>query len=371
MKLLVDGTAFENAHQLGIQRYFRELLARIARRNHVTVWNQFPPRTDLPEGCLRIGPDLREPPRRRNVLARAKRRLLRDLRALRRPGYEVFCSTYYTRSPHPDIPEVVVVHDMIHEHFVETHLDAEQEIAKKRKAILNARICIAISQATAADLKAFYPGIAERVRVIYHGVDHLLAAARTATVSGIAPTHMHGQKYVLFVGARSFYKNFTVVLEALAHPDWPAGVKLAVVGKTFSEGERLLIQKMGVTAAIIEAGPVNDAQLGKWYAGAVGLVFPSLAEGFGFPSLEAQCFGTPVACSDIPVFREICGGGAVYFEPRSPASLARAVASLLESDVRGRLRERAAVNVHRFSWDRCAEETHAVLAEAATYSSRG
>lgn len=363
MKVLVDGTAFENRHQRGIQRYFQEVLGRLSSRHQITIWTECPPQADLPAGCAQLGPDLARKPRRWNLALRARRLMLRRTRWAGQPRHDVFFSSYYTSSPHPGLPEVVVVHDMIHEQFVETHQDAEDVIEQKRQAILNARTCIAISDVTASELTAFYPDVAGRVHTIHHGVDHLVAAARRAHGQGTQSSPLG--RYVLFVGERRSYKNFTAILEAMGTRKWPEEVRLAVVGKPFTAGEQLLLEKMRVRDRIIDAGRVSDAELARWYGGAVGFLFPSLAEGFGFPSLEAQCLSTPVACSDIPIFREVCGDSALYFDPYSPESIAQSVNCLLKGAVRQSLIERGKRNVERYSWDRCAAETERVLLAAA------
>jgi glycosyltransferase involved in cell wall biosynthesis len=56
-----------------------------------------------------------------------------------------------------------------------------------------------------------------------------------------------------------------------------------------------------------------------------GLLFPSLAEGFGLPAVEAAARGVPVICSDLPVFREVMGDHATFLDPRDPEAWAGAV----------------------------------------------
>lgn len=70
---------------------------------------------------------------------------------------------------------------------------------------------------------------------------------------------------------------------------------------------------------------VKDRELSFLYAHMSALVYPSFAEGFGLPIVEASRFGKPVICSDIPVFREVGGDGAVYFRVNDPAALAEAI----------------------------------------------
>ena len=59
-------------------------------------------------------------------------------------------------------------------------------------------------------------------------------------------------------------------------------------------------------------------------------MFPSLAEGFGLPVLEAMRRGVPVACSDRGAVAEVAGDAALLFDPGSPRAIADAVQRLLE-----------------------------------------
>src|SRR5215213_8016876 len=71
-------------------------------------------------------------------------------------------------------------------------------------------------------------------------------------------------------------------------------------------------------------GYVTQDELASLYRRASALVFPSLYEGFGQPPLEAMACGCPVACSDLPPLREVCGDAAVYFDPEDPEAIAAA-----------------------------------------------
>ena len=64
-------------------------------------------------------------------------------------------------------------------------------------------------------------------------------------------------------------------------------------------------------------GYVDDQQLESLYANAYVFVYPSLNEGFGYPPLEAMRYKIPVIASPLSAIAEICGGGALYFNPFS------------------------------------------------------
>src|SRR5262249_57382627 len=102
------------------------------------------------------------------------------------------------------------------------------DIARKRVAIGQAKLCIAISHATADDLLAFYPSLKGRVRVTHLGADHLAAPGPDSSGETYSP-------FTLFIGDRHGYNNFAVVLDALTRPAWPQGLRLHVVGPLLDE----------------------------------------------------------------------------------------------------------------------------------------
>jgi glycosyltransferase involved in cell wall biosynthesis len=103
---------------------------------------------------------------------------------------------------------------------------------------------------------------------------------------------------------------------------------------------------------------VDDRTLDGLYRAATCFVLPSLAEGFGLPVLEAMARGTPVACSDIPVLREVAGDTALYFDPHDADAIARALESCLaDPELRARLGVLGQARARVFTWRSAAERT--------------
>jgi glycosyltransferase involved in cell wall biosynthesis len=366
MKVLVDGVVFTNTHQQGIQRIFRDLLARLAARDEVKLLLTGPPVVSLPAGVPLLGRrwGLHRWPHRLNLPVRAWRAIGRSsVRWWSRP-FDLFHSTFYTRSPVPGIPEVVTVYDMIVERHRALLGDwADHQAAVKRPCIEAARRIIAISEATADDLRIVYPHLAEKVRVVHPGADHLEREDQDRPADDSA--HPPCPRYVLFVGDRGTYKNFQTVLRAMTCAEWPVELPLVVVGAPFSDDEAATVSKWSLQHRILHLGRLSDVQLGKTYRKAVAFLFPSRCEGFGFPLLEAQSLKCPVICSDIPCFRETARNSAVFFDPEDAAHLAQEVRKISENEAIGEhLRRQGSENVIRFRWDRCADLTRSVYREA-------
>jgi glycosyltransferase involved in cell wall biosynthesis len=110
----------------------------------------------------------------------------------------------------------------------------------------------------------------------------------------------------------------------------------------------------------------DDGALAALYAGAVAVVAPSWLEGFGLPPVEAAALGTPSVVSDLPVFAETLGDGALRVTPGDAEALAGALLAVATDEVlRGRLAAAARQAAARYDWERSACAMHAVLAGAA------
>ncbi len=113
-------------------------------------------------------------------------------------------------------------------------------------------------------------------------------------------------------------------------------------------------------ARLVLPGWLETADLEGLYAAATCLAFPSLAEGFGLPVLEAMRRGLPVACSDTTSLPEVAGDAALLFDPTDEAAIRTAVSRVLgdaalRADLAARGREQAA----RFTWETAARGTWA------------
>jgi glycosyltransferase involved in cell wall biosynthesis len=142
--------------------------------------------------------------------------------------------------------------------------------------------------------------------------------------------------FFLSVGITNPRKNLAAILkgfaEARIHPGLESG--LAVTGNAglAVTGNAGLIAAQGRDIpldGVRNLGFVEAGELRWLYENASALVYASRHEGFGIPLVDAAEFGCPVLCSDIPVFREVMGGSARYFDPDAPASIASAMRSAL------------------------------------------
>ena len=100
----------------------------------------------------------------------------------------------------------------------------------------------------------------------------------------------------------------------------------------------------------------------KLYRSASCFVFPSFYESFGFPPLEAMACGCPVVVSNAGSLPEICGDAAVYCDPFNANDIAEKIMLVITNEtLQEELRQKGMAQAKKFSWERCARETFAVI----------
>ena len=157
--------------------------------------------------------------------------------------------------------------------------------------------------------------------------------------------------YLLHVGGNQWYKNREGVLEiyrALREFNGEAP-PLVMAGAPFTPAMNALVERHNLRDVVGVCG-VSNAQLRALYARAELFLFPSLAEGFGWPVVEAQACGCRVLTSDFRPLTEIGGDAAFYCDPTDTAKFARSIAQLLRqpAEVRAASIEAGLSNIQRF-----------------------
>lgn len=251
-----------------------------------------------------------------------------------------------------DRPLVLTVWDMIHELFPEQIDPYGYQAQAKRNAVFSAQAIICISENTKKDLLERYPTLEDKVTV-------------TPLASEIDITLSYGSEivpekpYYLYIGSRFNYKNFDALLLSFkkvlsVHSE----LMLCVIGSPFEDSERKLISELGLTKYIAQYDLTSDRHLAKLYRCSIGLVYPSLYEGFGIPPLEAMACGTVAITSNCSSLPEVVGDAGLLFNPKSINDLADILISLVENSTeRDTLIARGFERAKAFSWNLTAAET--------------
>ncbi len=222
-------------------------------------------------------------------------------------------------------------------------------------AIRRAQKIIAVSEFTKQEISHFYPGSTSKITVIYEGLTSLSTTAQNGDDKAIFLRYNITRPYLLYVGNGYPHKNLETACQAfeLLRQKWSGN--FVIVGGLDYFLQRL--KKQVSSPDIIFTGYVPDSDLSILYRQASVYVFPSLYEGFGLPPLEAMAQGSPVACSDIPCLKEICGAAAEYFSPQSADDMAKVLEKLLNNPGRQiDLRCRGLEQIKRYDWSAATKQ---------------
>ena len=298
-------------------------------------------------------------------------------------------------------PSVVTIHDLGYHYFPEGHTRRQRLYlrASTQWSTRVARRVIAVSQATAHDLAALYATPSTKIRVIHEAAgqdrplmqgsagsanvaeadvataDMATSAVDPVTLDAVRERYSLHRPYGLYVGTIQPRKNLARLIDAYAqlNTHTPRDWDLLLVGARGWLSEPLYTQvaKLNITDRVRFLGYVPDEDLPALMGRARFFCFPSLFEGFGLPVLEAQSHGVPVMTSknvtttnsSLP---EIAGDAALLVDPTDIDAIADAMLQLSQDEnLRQRLIAAGYENVKRFSWEKAARETLAVLEEAA------
>lgn len=168
--------------------------------------------------------------------------------------------------------------------------------------------------------------------------------------------------FLLYIGNAYPHKNLERMIMAFGRliTKYMLDYQLVIAGKkdSFHNALEQAVVEAKLQDRVVFTGYVTDAQLASLYNSASLYVFPSLSEGFGLPPLEAMAHGLPVASSKATCLPEVLGDAAVYFDPKSIASMSRVMLSVLtDPKLSSKLTNLGYRQVKKYSWKKTAQET--------------
>jgi glycosyltransferase involved in cell wall biosynthesis len=261
------------------------------------------------------------------------------------------------------VPTVVTIHDMVWKCHGKTMVRMGRliEALLMPASLRKARRVIAVSEATAGEIIAFYPEVEEKISVI----------AEASSLDQMHPGKeaCPAQPYMLFVGTVEPRKNLENILRAFRSLiETGAGShRLVVAGNPGwkNEGVHRLLEEPALASRVDVLGKVSNERLVSLYQSADFLVAPSLYEGFGLVVLEAMGFGVPVITANVSSLPEVAGDASILVDPTDVDAIAKAMGCLIEDrDLHRQLSQRGLDRSTLFSWDRASDETLEVLEEA-------
>jgi glycosyltransferase involved in cell wall biosynthesis len=293
------------------------------------------------------------------------RRVLAEQTSLRgavaRARVDLLHNLFTTAPTLPGLPQVTTILDVIYKRFPEAHggvLSYGMRLLVPLAARRSRRV-LTLSEAAKDDIVRFLKIPSGRVDVTYLA-PALPTSGRVSQEELRRRLELGDEPIVLTVSAKRPHKNLERLFEAflgVAAEDQPT---LVVPGyETFHEpGLRARAQALGGGARIRFTGWLEDDLLDTLYRAASCFVFPSLAEGFGLPVLDALVRGTPTACSNASSLPEVGGDAVLYFDPMDVGEMTRAIQQVLaDAGLRARLQLAGPERARTFSWERTAQAT--------------
>lgn len=248
---------------------------------------------------------------------------------------------------------ILTLHDLIYYDHPEPPHDLPQALRLAWRAyhsaywpqrvLLDRADAVAAVSHTTADLIA-------RHRLTRRPV-HVIPNAATPPAEPPRRTPGHAARSLVYMGAFLPYKNVETLVRALRKLP---GYTLHILSRIAPQREAQLAALAPDGAQVVFHNGVSDEEYHRLIDEATALVTASRAEGFGLPVVEAMARGCPVAVSDLPIFRELAGDAAQYFDPDSPADVARAIRQLEDADAWARAAARGRAEALTYSWDRSA-----------------
>lgn len=283
----------------------------------------FPPRVTLPEGC-------------------------------------VFHSSYYRAASGSRCHAIETAYDFTYERF-RRGLPRLVHSLQKRFALQSAHGVICISESTKSDLLRFIPELsADKVRVIHLGYSDEFHPVPASHWNGNSCEGLHSSPYLVYVGDRSFYKNFHLAVQAVGQ--LPGYALVVVGGGALSQADQSMLEEL-LPGRYLHLDRLPNVELNMLYNNAHALIYPSSYEGFGIPVIEAMAAGCPVIATNTSSIPEAAGRAALLVDEASAEEFAERIRALENSSFRESVIQLGFENIRRFSWERCYQETIAFYQE--------
>ena len=309
------------------------------------------------------------------------RRLLRDLpgsvrrgpgRWPRRRDLDLFHIPTFADPACFDGPVAFTIHDLTFLTHPKFHVPANRNqcLLATLRAVARGATIIAVSEATAEEVRKWFALPAERLRVVHEAASAAFAAFDADELEAarrrLAERFGLDGPFVLSVGTLEPRKNVARLIEAHGRldPDLRTRFPLALVGG--GGWKREAVFKGAWPDFVRRLGAVSEEDLVALYNAASVVAYPSLVEGFGLPVVEAMACGTPVLTSNRSSLAEVAGDAAVCVDPFDARAIRRGLESLLrDPSRRDRYRRAGLERAATFSWRRAAEETVGIYGEIA------
>ena len=319
----------------------------------------------------------------RSLPARARRRALAELARFWSRGASALSPHWLDRadifhSPHTPFPPAVQKHPRLRK-FLTCHdfiplkhpeyfsRDGHRLMDDVLACLTPQNFAFCVSETTRADVLNFSKMPPERVFVTPLAADPKVfyPVAQPETLLAARKKYRFGDEpYFLALSANDPHKNFVHLIEcfgALVESGELSGYNLVIVGANPARNpaaQEAIARFPRARSRIIVPGFIPDEELAAVYSGAAAFLFPSLAEGFGIPPLEAMQCGVPVIASNTTSIPEVVGDAGVLLPPADRDAWCQTMLKMArDATLRTELAQRSVQRAKLFSWQRFIDET--------------
>ncbi|MFH0702444.1 MAG: glycosyltransferase family 1 protein [bacterium] len=274
---------------------------------------------------------------------------------IEKPDFIIFSNIITPVLKRKQTKYLTTIHDLTP--YIENTLDKKivsTYISYINTAIKKSDLILTVSETVKKELIEKFKISENRIKILYNTYDKCFLSQNNdlSCLDLDKKYKISKNKYILSVATLFKRKNLTSLIKAFnlisdKYPD----LKLLLVGDT-GNAQHIIKELINNNKKIIITGYIkNDDEISILYQNALMYVFPSIYEGFGIPIIEAQTSKTPLIVSDIPVFREIAGDGALFCQPDSEG-IAKKIEELINNkNIRMQFIEKGIENIKRFDFE--------------------
>lgn len=259
---------------------------------------------------------------------------------------------------------LVYIHDLLYLDYPQYYGIKERLYLKLLKPLAKrANTIITISETEKERIIDHNLALSKDIYVVYHGVTDQfkpLSQHPEQDVLAIKEKYKLPDSFILYLGRLNVRKNIKNLLIAMKSVDAP----LVIVGEADHKSEDLndIIKRHNYNNRIIFTGYMDVSEIPLIYALSSVFCFPSFAEGFGLPPLEAMASGTPVVVSDRTSLPEVCGDAALYIDAENPFDIAEKLNLFINSkNKREEYSSKGLLRAKKFKWNFAAEKLIAIM----------
>ena len=281
---------------------------------------------------------------------------------LRKYKADIFVSCDGFCSLSAKIPQCLVLHDLAFLHYPSFNKKSHLLFYKRYtpKFIAKAKMVATVSEFSKQDIITSYKTDTDKINVVYNGVKEIFRPLTTEEKEWVKNTYTEGKPYFVYTGSIHPRKNLINLLKAFSafKKRQQSGYKLILAGRLAWKYESFIkdLKSYKYRNDVVLTGYLDESELVKVTGAAYAMVYPSLWEGFGVPTLEAMRCDVPVITSSHSAMQEITKDAAVYADPDDYQDIADKMMLLYKDENLCAAKiNRGRVVVQQYTWDQTAD----------------